>query len=143
MAQELAQVFTEIDGRIRALEARIARGEALDPGATVDETLSLAKSLMRAHRADRLGPHHANSRGSSQAGSDDALEVFKAFVKGEPSLNAIRDNVRELVYYRNCLDQGRLDALPPKPAVMAVRTLRHIYLYLRSRALQVQHRDAD
>jgi hypothetical protein len=57
-------------------------------------------------------------------------------VKGDPSLNAVRDNVRELVYYRNCLAMERREALPPVPDRMAVRTARHIYLYLRSRCEQ-------
>jgi hypothetical protein len=64
----------------------------------------------------------------------DVLEVWKALVKGDPSWNAIRDNCRELVYYRNCLALGRADALPQAPHRMAVRTARHIFLYVRSRA---------
>jgi hypothetical protein len=57
-------------------------------------------------------------------------------VKGDPTWTTIRDNCRELVYYRNCLDLGRADALPGAPEKMAVRTLRHIYLYMRTRCIQ-------
>ena len=64
------------------------------------------------------------------------FSLFKAFVKGDPSLNAVRDNVRELVYYQNCLAQGREDALPKSPEKMAARTVQHIYFYLRSRLEQ-------
>lgn len=66
----------------------------------------------------------------------DLLLVFKAFVKGDPSLNAVRDNVREIVYYQNCLAENREDALPSNPERMAVRTVQHIYFYLRSRLEQ-------
>lgn len=66
----------------------------------------------------------------------DLLALFKAFVKGDPSLNAVRDNVRELVYYQNCLAEDRADALPKSPQKMAVRTTQHIYFYLRSRLEQ-------
>ena len=63
----------------------------------------------------------------------DLLEAFKRLARGTPSWNAIRDNLRELVYYRNCLALGRRDALPAAPERMAVRTVRHLYLYMRSR----------
>ncbi len=63
----------------------------------------------------------------------DILKVFRAFVKGDPSLHAIRESVRELVFMQNCLRAGRLDLLPPNPEKMALRLTRHIMLYLRSR----------
>jgi hypothetical protein len=66
----------------------------------------------------------------------DVLEVWRALAKGDPSWNAIRDNCRELVFYRNCLAEGRQDALPPAPHRMAVRTARHVCLYVRTRALR-------
>jgi hypothetical protein len=66
----------------------------------------------------------------------DVLEVWRSLVKGDPSWNAIRDNCRELVFYRNCLADGRRDALPPAPHRMAVRTARHVCLYVRTRALR-------
>jgi len=69
---------------------------------------------------------------------EDVLITFKRFVKGDPSLNAVRDNIRELVYYQNCITVNCLDSLPKVPAKMAVRTVRHIYLYLRSRVEQAQ-----
>ncbi len=57
-------------------------------------------------------------------------------VNAEPSWNAIRDNCRELVYYRNCINMGREDALPPVAEKMAVRTARHVYLYMKTRCVR-------
>ncbi len=113
----------------------------LDSGATAwqHDTLDLAKKLLRAYHRDRVGAETAGTG----IDSEDVLEVFKAFVKGDPSLNAVRDNLREIVYYRNCIDMKREDALPPKPANMAVRTARHVYLYLRTRALKEHRLDAE
>jgi hypothetical protein len=54
-------------------------------------------------------------------------------IRSDPSWNAARDNLRELVYYRNCLDSGRADALPAVPQKMAVRLARHLFLYFKSR----------
>ena len=124
----LETVMREADDEIRRLEQALpGRDLALHP--TVDQALSLANRLMLAF---------AQTAGRSLDISADAdpLEVFKAFVKGDPSLNAIRDNVRELVYYRNCLVSGREDALPVNPVAMTVRTIRHIYLYMRTRAIK-------
>jgi hypothetical protein len=55
--------------------------------------------------------------------------------RADPSWNAVRDNLRELVYYRNCLAEGRNDALPPAAAKMAIRTARHLHLYFTTRCL--------
>ncbi len=30
----------------------------------------------------------------------------------------------------------RQDALPPKPEIMAVRTLRHVFLFMKTRAMR-------
>lgn len=67
---------------------------------------------------------------------DDVLSQFKVFVKPDPSLNAIRDNIRELVFYQNCLLQGISSQLPAEVDKMVLRTVRHIYLYLSSRLQQ-------
>lgn len=130
MPDHLEETFREVDGRIRKLEN--AEYSELGLEATINETLSLVKMMMRAYRGDR----QENAGVASLADSDDPLAVFRAFVKGDPSLNAVRDNLRELVYYHNCIDSHRLDALPPNAAIMAVRTVRHIYLYLRTRLAQ-------
>lgn len=125
----LEAVMREVDEEIRGLEqALAARDLALQ--STVDQALRLANRLMLAFAQATIGhPLDIGEHG-------DPLEVFKAFVKGDPSLNAIRDNVRELVYYRNCLSSGREDALPVNPIAMAVRTIRHVYLYVRTRAIK-------
>ncbi len=126
-ATVLKATLHDVDGAIRELEDGLARGD-LGLAPAVDRALALANRLMSAF---------AEAAGRPLSGLDEAadpLEVFKAFVKGDPSLNAIRDNLRELVYYRNCLAAGREDALPVNPVAMAVRTIRHIYLYMRTRA---------
>lgn len=124
----LETVMREVDDEIRGLE-RALPGRDLALQATVDQALRLANRLMLAFAQSAGRPLDSGE-------DDDPLEVFKAFVKGDPSLNAIRDNVRELVYYRNCLSSGREDALPLNPVAMAVRTIRHIYLYVRTRAIK-------
>lgn len=126
----LRQHFLALDQRIAALEAAAGEADADTAPrlpALVDEALGIVNDLMRAYAEDA---------GKSMPDTDDPLEVFKAFVKGDPSLNAVRDNVRELVFYRNCLLQDRADALPARPARMSARTARHIYLYLRTRCIQ-------
>ncbi len=122
----LAARLEALDERIAALEGQVA-GDEPSLEVVLDEAMVVVGGLMAAY---------AEHAGKPLPVSDDLLEIFKAFVKGDPSLNAIRDNVRELVYYRNCLALDRRDALPRAPARMAVRTARHIYLYLRSRCEQ-------
>ncbi len=129
VAPQLQSVMADVDQEIRALEHAQDRG-ALTLESAVGESLRLANRLMLIF-AEAMG----HPLEGLDAGAD-PLEVFRVFVKGEPSLNAIRDNVRELVYYGNCLTANRTDALPVRPQAMAVRTIRHIYLYLRSRAIK-------
>lgn len=124
----LEAVMREVDDEIRGLEQALPGGK-LALQSTVDQALRLANRLMLAFAQTTGHPLDIGEDG-------DPLEVFKAFVKGDPSLNAIRDNVRELVYYRNCLSSGREDALPVNPVAMAVRTIRHVYLYVRTRAIK-------
>ena len=128
--QRLAAEFSALEARISALESAVRAGVAKAglPG-LVDEAIEIVSALMCAYAV------HA---GKPMPVTDDPLDVFKAFVKGDPSLNAIRDNVRELVYYRNCLKADRADALPVNPAMMTAHTARHIYLYLRTRCTQEQ-----
>jgi hypothetical protein len=116
----LADRLDRIDLELAALE-RTA-------GAQLEPAIALIGQTMRAwlEHEGRAGP----------PSNADVLEVWKALVKGDPTWNAIRDNCRELVYYRNCLALGRADALPAQPHRMAVRTARHIYLYVRSRAVR-------
>lgn len=123
----LTAVFARVDGELAALEDVLRAGREPPLSETVDACLSLVKQLLRGY---------TQSCGKPGAASEDVLVLFKAFVRGDPSLNAVRDNIRELLYYRNCLDLGRADALPVRPATMAVRTARHIYLYLRTRCLR-------
>lgn len=128
-ASGLEAVMRDVDREIHVLEAGLRTGKlVLAP--TVESALRLVNRLMLAfaRAAEREIP------GLDE--DSDPLEVFKAFVKGDPSLNAVRDNLRELVYYRNCLAAGREDALPVNPVAMAVRTLRHVYLYMRTRAIK-------
>ena len=137
----LNETFAEVDTALLALEARLAHAETLPLSATVDEALALIKTLLHGYLAARAvhAPGSPVAEAEAEArNDDDVLELFKRFVKGDPSLNAVRDNIREVVYYRNCIAMQREDALPAKPAAMAVRTVRHIYLYLRTRALKEQ-----
>ena len=125
----LGRAFAETDAELKGLEQRIARGENLPLAETVQRAIGILNRLIAAYIADQ----------GNKAVPDSAanlLEVFKALVKGEPSWHAIRDNCRELVYYRNCIESGREDALPRVPEKMAVRTARHVYLYIRTRCIR-------
>lgn len=122
----LSERFDALDADIEQLEA-----DAQQPTHVLEQVVSKAISI-----TSHLLVMFASVKDKAMPASDDLLEVFKAFVKGDPSLNAVRDNVRELVYYQNCIAMDRQDALPKAPARMAARTVRHIYLYLRSRSEQ-------
>lgn len=126
---ELKNAFDVVDREIAALEGEIRSGQTLPLGETVEQSIAAIKRLIVAYLEDEgkkpLPPESA-----------EVLDVLKALVKGEPSWNAIRDNCRELVYYRNCLAMERKDALPAAPEKMAVRTARHVYLYIRTRCIR-------
>jgi len=127
--EELAAVLRQVDSELAALERRVAAQEVLALAPTVECVLELVSRLIVACIV---------AQGGKQAPGPaaDVLDAFKVLVKGEPSWNAIRDNCRELVYYRNCIKMGRLDALPAVPGKMAVRTARHIFLYIKTRCLR-------
>lgn len=126
---ELAEVFADADAALAAREAAIARGEALPLSATIDAAIALVQRLVTAYVA-------AAGQKAPPGADADFLEAFKVLVKGDPTWNAIRDNCRELVYYRNCINMGREDALPKVPEKMAVRTARHVYLYIKTRCVR-------
>lgn len=126
---QLAQAFADADARLKLLEQRIDRGETLPLADTVDEAIALVRDLITAYVTEE------GIKGIPEPTAD-LLDVFKLLVKGEPSWHAIRDNCRELVYYRNCINMERADALPQVPEKMAVRTARHVYLYIRTRCIR-------
>lgn len=125
----LGREFSAVDAELTTLEQRIAAGLALPLADTVARSIALVRQLVAAYIAD------AGEKPVPDV-SVDILEVFKLLVKGDPSWTAIRDNCRELVYYRNCINMEREDALPAAPAKMAVRTARHVYLYIRTRCVR-------
>lgn len=121
----LADAFARVDARIAEWERRLDAGPPPALEAVVDETIGAARALIDAVLADA---------GRAAAPPDaDLLDAFRLLARGVPSWNAVRDNLRELVYYRNCLALGRRDALPAAPERMALRTARHLFLYMRSR----------
>lgn len=126
---QLSATFAAADTELAALERSISQGVALPLAPTVEHTISLVQRLVTSYIAD------ADSKAAPAPGTD-LLDAFKALVKGEPSWTAIRDNCRELVYYRNCINMGREDALPRVPEKMAVRTARHVYLYIKTRCIR-------
>ncbi len=125
----LAAVFAEVDAALSAREAAIARNEALPLAETVNAAIELLQKLVTAYVA-------ATGQKTPPGADADFLEAFKVLVKGDPTWNAIRDNCRELVYYRNCINMERRDALPKVPEKMAVRTARHVYLYIKTRCVR-------
>lgn len=121
----LAESFVRVDARIADRERRLGDDApaALEP--VVEDAIGAARELIDAVlEASGKAPPPPDA---------DLLDAFKTLARGTPSWNAIRDNLRELVYYRNCIAQGRRDALPAHPARMALRTARHVYLYMKSR----------
>lgn len=128
-AGELARTYASGETQLQALERRIAAGEKLPLAATVEETLVLVRRLLIAYVAEE-------GRKPVPDAVAGLLDAFKLLVRGEPSWNAIRDNCRELVYYGNCINMGRKDALPAAAEKMAVRTARHVYLYVRTRCIR-------
>lgn len=124
----LEAAFSRVNADLAALERQTAAGDALPLATTVEQAIAMIRQLLVACIATEGGKPVPDA-------SADILEVFKVLVKGEPSWTAIRDNCRELVYYRNCINMQRQDALPAAPARMAVRTARHVYLYVRTRCV--------
>ena len=123
----LLEKFDALDEQLVDLETQVAAESQPPLSSILPRARAVVRGLLQAYAEDM---------GKPMLVTDDLLAMFKAFVKGDPSLNTVRDNVRELVYYQNCLDMNREDALPKMPSRMAVRTARHIYLYLRSRCEQ-------
>lgn len=126
---DLRGLFSAADAVLAAHEAAIARGDVLPLAETVDAAIALVQRLVTAYVA-------AAGQKAPPAADADFLDAFKVLVKGDPTWNAIRDNCRELVYYRNCINMGRGDALPSVPEKMAVRTARHVYLYIKTRCIR-------
>lgn len=125
----LSQTFELVDQRIAELERKINQGNPTPLLSIVTETIALVKELIIAYLKDVGDKTIPDSK-------EDILEVFKILVKGDPSWNTIRDNCRELVYYQNCINLHREDALPVAPKKMAVRTARHIFLFMKTRSLR-------
>jgi len=126
---ELAAVLRQVDSELATLERGSAERDALLLAPTVERALELVGRLVAACIVEQGGKQAPDP-------AADLLAAFKVLVKGEPSWNAIRDNCRELVYYRNCIKLGSLDALPVAPAKTAVRTARHIFLYIKTRCIR-------
>ncbi len=126
---QLQDTFSAVDAELAALERQVRDGESLPLAVTVEHAIELVKRLVVAYLAD-------GGRKPVPDSGADILDAFKILVKGEPSWHAIRDNCRELVYYRNCINMGREDALPRVPDKMAVRTARHVYLYVKTRCIR-------
>lgn len=128
-AGQLQEIFQEVDRELVELERSIVAAETVPLPETVDRAIVFIKRLVIGYIADE------GKKEIPDAGAD-ILELFKVLVKGEPTWNAIRDNCRELVYYQNCINMGREDALPKAPEKMAVRTARHVYLYMKTRCIR-------
>ena len=126
---ELMQAFESVDTQTKDLERILSVRGSLPVLEAVEHALGLVKKMIIAYIKD------AGEKDLPQE-NEDVLDVFKKLVKGDPSWNTIRDNIRELVYYKNCINMDRKDALPPVPDKMAVRTLRHIYLFMRTRCMR-------
>jgi hypothetical protein len=127
--EHLIQQFRETDIALQRLESAVVRKDEPAPESVVADTVSLVRELLAAYiRID--------SRKANMDSEQDLLIVFRNLVRGDPAWNAIRDNCRELVYYQNCIRMQRQDALPAAPGKMAVRTARHVFLYVKSRCIR-------
>jgi len=125
----LAERLDAIDRQLTALESRLADSTPEDLPAFLGPAIAAVRAIMLAY---------IEAEGVKQvpAPETDVLDVWKVLVKGDPTWNTIRDNARELVFYANCVEHGRADALPAAPQRMAVRTARHVHLHVRSRAIK-------
>ncbi|MEB8558136.1 hypothetical protein OW716_07350 [Acidithiobacillus ferriphilus] len=124
-SSELISTLDAAHERIEALARQQVAGMALPElvAAGVAEAAAMLRIMLTAEH-------------KPYASDADLLELWKTLVKGLPHWNTIRDNCRELVYYQNCLNAERADALPAQPERMVIHTLRHIFLYMRSYAVQ-------
>jgi hypothetical protein len=122
----IAERFERSDETLRDWERRLNKGEAPDVAETTESATAVVKDLIKAY-LQILGRDW-------EGVEDDILALWKVSVKKNPSLNTIRDNCRELVYYHNCVAMDRRDALPQNAHKQAIRTARHVYVYLRTRA---------
>lgn len=127
--QPLIKTFEQVDAQIVDLERILNERQSLALLGTVEQSMQLIKQLIIAYIVD-VGEKEIPDL------NDDLLDVFKVLIKGDPSWNTIRDNCRELVYYHNCITMDRCDALPQHPERMAVRTLRHVYLFMKTRCMR-------
>ncbi|WP_437557163.1 hypothetical protein [Acidithiobacillus sulfuriphilus] len=122
-------VLAELEKMSAQVEA-LAQRQAASPmplAELVETGIAEAEALLRVMLKAERKPYASDA---------ELLDLWKTLVKGAPHWNTIRDNCRELIYYRNCLAAGREDALPAQPGRMVIHTLRHIVLYLRSHAEQ-------
>lgn len=126
---ELIKAFESVDAQLHDLERILSARGSLPLLETVEHAINLIRQLIIAYVKD-VGEKNLPTE------ADDVLDVFKVLVKGDPSWNTIRDNIRELVYYKNCIEMDRRDALPPVPEKMTVRTLRHLYLFMNTRCMR-------
>ena len=127
--QPLIKTFEQVDAQIVDLERILNERQSLALLGNVEQSMQLIKQLIIAYIVD-VGEKEIPDL------NDDLLDVFKVLIKGDPSWNTIRDNCRELVYYHNCITMDRCDALPQHPERMAVRTLRHVYLFMKTRCMR-------
>ncbi len=114
---------------LERLERRLDGEEAKQLDEALATAIDVARGAIRSYlvaRGEKPDP-----------GPDaDLLEAFRVLARGDPAWNAIRENLRELVYYRNCIAEDRRDALPAEPARMAVRLARHLVLYVKTRCVR-------
>ena len=122
----IAERFERSDETLRDWERRLNQAEEPDVAETTEVATEVIKDLIKAY-LQILGRDW-------EGVEDDILALWKVSVKKNPSLNTIRDNCRELVYYHNCVEMDRRDALPQNAHRQAIRTARHVYVYLRTRA---------
>lgn len=124
-SNDLIAALDAVHGRIEALAKQQSAGMPLPE--LLAAGIAEAEAMLRIMLETEHKPYASDA---------DLLELWKTLVKGKPHWNTIRDNCRELIYYRNCLKAERQDALPAQPERMVIHTLRHIFLYLRSHAEQ-------
>lgn len=122
----IAERFERSDDILRDWERQLNQGDEPDVAETTESATAVVKDLIKAY-LQIIGRDWDDVE-------DDILALWKVAVKKNPSLNTIRDNCRELVFYHNCVDMDRRDALPQNAHRQAIRTARHVYVYLRSRA---------
>lgn len=115
------------------LESAEARLEALGEGG---DGLTLERAREAEATALEVLSAYGDAVGGQPPPEGDLLAWYETLLVRDPSFRTLGETVRTLVYLRNCVLEGRPDALPERPGAVLTTSLRHLVLMMRSRCEQ-------